>query len=335
MPVPMSSLSVAVQGIADYLDSQFGEEVNITVTNPQKASEIAKGAAATAHCLNLFAYRVAPAGFQPDLGSDQTQFIRLNALITPFPADLTDAADDVDLRILGHALRVLQSHPVLPIGGAPLPGDDIPQPRKDYRLEAILLSPPMEEVNHIWTTQGGELAYRLSAVYEFALIPIEPLEPRVEATPPETLMIDTHVDMSGAELTFNPVGDGSQAIPLGDAPPVNWLPIQMGVSGDSLTNQLSVTLATTLVTVAVIGPPNESAALTVVWTLDDDSESSQSPQILAINATSFDDANSQNTISITVPATAVTGVIQIQAAEAGAPIPDSAFGNTISMAVTS
>ena len=36
----------------------------------------------------------------------------------------------------------------------------------------------MEELNHIWTTQGGELAYRLSAAYEFALIPIEPLEQR-------------------------------------------------------------------------------------------------------------------------------------------------------------
>ena len=31
MPVPRSSLSVAVQGIADFLDSQFSEDVTITV----------------------------------------------------------------------------------------------------------------------------------------------------------------------------------------------------------------------------------------------------------------------------------------------------------------
>ena len=34
-------------------------------------------------------------------------------------------------------------------------------------------APTMEEINHTWTTQGGELAYRLSASYELALIPIE------------------------------------------------------------------------------------------------------------------------------------------------------------------
>ena len=98
MPVPVSSLSVAVQGIADFLDSQFGEEVNITVAHPQRASEIAKGAGATAHCLNLFAYRVAHSGFHADAGADQTQFIRIHILLTPFPADLDNAADDADIR---------------------------------------------------------------------------------------------------------------------------------------------------------------------------------------------------------------------------------------------
>ena len=335
MAVPVSSLSVAVQGIADFLDTQFGEEVNITVTHPQKASEISKGAGVTAHSLNLFAYRVVPSGIQADVGSDQTQFIRLYALITPFPADLTNAPDDVDLRILGHAIRVLQSHPVLPISPAFLPGPAITEPpgRKDYRLESIMLSPPMEEINHIWTTQGGDLAYRLSALYEFSLIPIEPLSPRVDAAPPDTLMIDTHAEMSASEQSFIPVSNNSTAHPLGDALAVNWLPVQMGVSGERLSNGLSITPTTTVVTLAIVGPVNETVALRVIWRLDDATQSHQSAQIKTLVATSFDDPQSRTTITLTVPVTAGSGEIRIQPAASGVPVLSSPFGNTITLSL--
>ncbi len=339
MPVPVSSLSVAVQGVADFLDEQFGEEVNITVAHPQRASEIAKSAGATAHCLNIFAYRMAPSGFHADAGADETQFIRVNALLTPFPADLDNAADDADLRILGHAIRVLQSHPVLPITGAPLPGGAITEPagRKDYRLQSVMLAPPMEEMNHIWTTQGGDLAYRLSAVYEFSLVPIEPLEPRIEASPPQTLVIDAAASVDGAALDFISISNDSRAIPLGDgetAPPTNWLPVQMLVSGDLLTNTLAIPPTATEVTVAISGPNGEAAALEVIWTLGDESESAQPAQIVPIASAVLDADEAEAVLSLAIPATAVSAVVHARPAAAGVPVPDSPVANVLTLSVT-
>ena len=336
MPVPVSSLSVAVQGIADFLDSQFGEEVNITVAHPQRASEIAKGAGATAHCLNLFAYRVAHSGFHADLGSDQPQFLRMHILLTPFPADLDNAADDADIRILGHAIRVLQSHPVLPITAQPLPGNAIQAPRTDYRLEAIMLAPTMEEINHIWTTQGGDLAYRLSAAYEFALIPIEPLTLRVEATPPDTLIIDTRMDAAQGRSDFTPVSAVSRAFPAADdsaTATASWIPVQMLVSGEALTNALAISATTTQVDVAIAGLPGESAALQVTWRLDDDSDTTQAVQLITIGAALLDAAEARATLTLAVPPTAVTGTVHAQAAAEGAPVPNSPFGNTLNLTV--
>lgn len=339
MPVPVSSLSVAVQGIADFLDSQFGEEVNITVAHPQRASEIAKGTSATAHCLNLFAYRVSPSGFHADAGSDQTQFIRIHVLLTPFPADLDNAADDADMRILGHAIRVLQSHPVIPITSAPLPGNAITEPvnRKEYRLEAIMQAPTMEEINHIWTTQGGDLAYRLSAAYEFALVPIEPLSPRTEAEPPDTLILDTLVGDAGRVDGFIDLSADSRAIPLDRGVPptqTDWLPVQMLVSNDTLTSSLTIDPAATEATVAVAGPQGASAALQVIWRLDDDSESAQQVQLIPIGASLLDAPDARASLALTVPATAVAATIRAQAAANGQPIPDSPFGNTLNLTVT-
>lgn len=338
MPVPVSSLSVAVQGIADFLDSQFGEEVNITVAHPQRASEIAKGAGATAHCLNLFAYRVAHSGFHADAGSDQTQFLRVHILLTPFPADLDNAADDADIRILGHAIRVLQSHPVLPITAQPLPGNAITDPptRKDYRLEAIMLAPTMEEINHIWTTQGGDLAYRLSAAYEFALIPIEPLSLRVEAMPPDTLIIDARIGGADMASGFIQASAASHAFPLnGESPAAtDWVPVQMLVSGDTLTNALDIAATATEVMIAIAGLPGESAALEVRWRLANDSESAQTAQLIPIVSAVLDAPDARTTLSLSVPPTAVGATVRAQAAAAGAAIPNSPFSNALNITVS-
>lgn len=338
MPFPASSLSVAVQAIAVFLDSQFTEEVNITVAHPQRASEIAKGTGTTAHCLNLFAYRVAPSGFHADAGSDETHFLRINVLLTPFPADIDTAAEDADLRILGHALRVLQSHPVLPVSGPPLPGTAITEPpnRKNYRLESVLLAPTMEEINHIWTTQGGELAYRLSAVYEFSLIPIEPLQPRVTAPAPEAVIIDSRLGLEEASGGFIHLSEDSRAYPLEEdgTPPTQWLPVQMLVAADdSLTNTLNVASDATGVTLAIAGPQTESAAVLVSWLLDDDSSSDQPEQIIPIGSPLLDDVAARVALSLTIPVNAVSASIRIRPAVNGAAIPDSPFGNVLILKV--
>jgi hypothetical protein len=232
MVVPVSSLSVAIQGIADYLDGELGEDVAVSVDNPQAANEAAKSA--SKHLLNLFFYRIAPSGFHADAGADEPFFVRLHALLTPFHGAQQQQADDAELRILGHTIRALQSRPVLPpiLPGPPAAGDDDfrDQPGNTaYRLQAIMQSPSMEELNHIWTTQGGELAYRLSAAYEFALVPIEPLVRRTPPVPTRTAILDVLPEVESARVaSFIELGQETSEIPLGGESRVNPAPRPTG-----------------------------------------------------------------------------------------------------------
>jgi hypothetical protein len=337
MPVPVSSLSVAMQGIADFLDSQFGEEVTITVAHPQRAAEIAKGAGVTAHCLNIFAYRVSPSGFYVDQGADETQFLRIQALLTPFPADADDAADDADIRILGHAIRVLQSHPVLPITGTPLPGPAITDPpnRKDYRLQGVMLAPGMEEINHIWTTQGTETPYRLSAVYEFALIPIEPLVPGVEAEPPQTMILGTNADMRGARADFVLPSENSRAFPVEREPPypTDWLPVQLLVRDGSLTNKAKIAANDTEVTCAVSGPVGETVAVEISWSTPG-GDIVQPAQIVPIASAMLDSEEARHLLNLDVPGGATAARIRARPAKNGKAIKDSPFGNVLILTVS-
>lgn len=336
MPVPVSSLSAAVQGIADFLDSHFTEEVKVTVAHPQRAAEIAKGAGINAHCLNIFAYRVAPSGFHADLGTGDPHFIRINALLTPFPADLDNAEDDADMRILGHAIRVLQSHPVLPVAGGPLPGDVLPNlaDPTEYYLQAVMLAPAMEEVNHIWTTQGGDLAYRLSAVYEFSLIPIEPLVPREVAAPPRTLVLDATIDMSGASQPFVEPGPGTRAFAVaqGAPPPSGWTPVQMFVLGDGLASRASIADDVDDIRHAISGPAGTQAAIDIIWDTPGGAVS-QPTQIVAIGSPRLDDSAARHDLVLDVPDGATGGAVRVRPATNGAPVPDSSFGNSLVLEV--
>lgn len=187
MALAASSLSVAIQGFADFLDGTFGNDVVVTVDSPQKAGK--PGDNNSKHTLNIFPYRIASSGVHPDAGMNDPFFIRAYVLLTAFPASAGNATSDADLQVLGHALRALQSNPEIPVilptqipNNAPA-SDFRNGPFLEYRLQAVLQAPTMEEMNHIWTTQGSDLAYRLSVAYELALIPIEPLHHATAAQP--------------------------------------------------------------------------------------------------------------------------------------------------------
>ena len=126
---------------------------------------------------------VAPSAHQAGHGVGDPLMLRLFCLVTAFSAKTLAAGDDLrDIKLLGETIRFLHDDPVLPRAAAFLP----PTPTPDdtlYRLQTILLAPNMEEINHIWTTQGGDLPYRLSAAYEFALVPVEPRVHRVPGPP--------------------------------------------------------------------------------------------------------------------------------------------------------
>lgn len=342
---PISSLSVAVQGIADFLDGHFGEDVLISVDTPQRANEQSKNA--QTHTLNLFVYRVAPSGFHPGTTSEEAQFLRIHVLLTPFLGSQEVQVDDADLRILGHAIRVLQSHPVIPVDslpGAGVPadgGDDFRnQPHFQYRLQAILQTPPMEELNYVWTTQGGELAYRLSAAYEFALIPIEPLELAPPPVPTTSALLDVAASLDGAaETGLLAFDEETRALPLGATdgttpPPSTWLPVLLLVDGQQLSNSRQVTAGTGNVEFALAGPPGERVALEVAWVRQDESEETQPAQVFEILTHRVDDAQAVASLALVDAEAGDRATVLTRPVDAGdVPLPTSPFANTLTLDV--
>lgn len=340
MPVPVSSLSVAVQGIADFLDGEFGEDVLISTDTPQRASERVKGG--DKHFLNLFTYRIMPSGFHAAAASNEPCFIRINALLTPFLSDQDGGVLDADLRILGHAIRVLHSRPVIPgvLPGSNGGGDDFRSgPHLDYRLQAVLQAPSMEELNHIWTTQGGELAYRLSAAYEFALIPIEPLEHKDEAAPVDTTIVDLQPNMKGRDAEgFVNYGDEPAAHPLHNVvtreppPPTSWLPVVLFAEGGALSNSRTVAAGATSVDVALAGPPGERVALEIHWVRADSSEESQAPQVFTISSPRIDDPAAIAALTLGSVANGDVATVLTRPVDgAGQPLATSPYANTLTL----
>jgi hypothetical protein len=267
MPIPVSSLSIAIQGLADFLAGQVTEGIVVTVDSPQKAQEQAK--VSTAQILNIFAYRIAPSGFHAGEPHNEPFFIRANLLLTAFPSGQGNPEPDVDLRVLGQAVRVLQSFPVIPMtlpGPAPTAapaGDFRKGPTTPYQLQAVLQAPTMEEMNHIWTTQGGELAYRLSACYELALIPIEPL---------------THAAPAPQ------VADVDMVLAPGPAP----RPFQMFHDNGRLFSHITLPPATTQARMVLTGVPQSHVAVRVDWERNGGGTQSQDPQVVEIKTTDVD-----------------------------------------------
>lgn len=313
MPTPESSLSVAIQKLADFLDGKFAEDVIVTVDSPQKAQEQAK--TSTAQILNLFVYRIAPSGFHASAGHEDPFFVRVNILVTAFPAGQGDPAPDVDLRVLGHALRVLQSFPVIPlILPGPLPGDAPAGdfrggPTTSYQMQAVFQSPTMEEINHIWTTQGGELAYRLSAGYEVALIPIEPL---THATPAP------------------PVSAGEMVLAAGPAP----RPFQMFEAGGRLFSHVTLAPATAQASMVLTGVPQSHVALQVEWIRSSGVAELQSPQIFEVKTSDVDAPVARIDLLLDTAADGDrASVTATPSRDDGTPIAGAAAGNLIQLTI--
>jgi len=342
MAVPISSLSIAVQGIADFLDGQFGEDVMIITDTPQRANERVKGG--DKHFLNLFVYRIMPSGFHAAAAADTPYFIRINALLTPFLSDQAGGGLDDDLRILGHAIRVLHSLPVVPgvlPGNSNDPVDFRSEQHVDYRLQAVLQAPTMEELNHIWTTQGGELAYRLSASYEFALIPIEPLTHGIEAGPVTTSILDVKPDIKARDASgFIAYGEEANAIPMGGIgagnphPATNWLPVVLFARGQVLSNSETIADGTANIKLAIAGPPGERVALEVSWVRADNSTETQAPEVFTIASPRIDDPAAVKTLTLDNAADGDVATVRARPVDAAdQPMAASAFANTLSIVV--
>jgi hypothetical protein len=326
MPTQPSSLSTAIQEFANYLAGRLGDIATVMVDTPQKANDQAKGS--LTDLLNIFVYRIAPSGVHAGLSQNEPTFVRANILLTPFPRSAGDNGEtDLDLRVLGHALSILQSAPVIPITLPATPGtaaaDALDPQTTFYQLQAVLQAPAMEELNHIWTTQGGELGYRLSAAYELALIPIEPLT----YLPPPTSVRAAIVGVSPD------VSETSAASPIAIAKPndaFGWLPTVMLVQDGGLVNTGITAPATATIMLAIAGLAGENADVIVSWVRADGQKDTQAAQTTAIAGLSLDAASAQTTISLT--AASDGDVARISARPEGAD--ENAAGNVIELKIS-
>jgi hypothetical protein len=313
MSIPESSLSVAIQGLAEFLAGKFTEDVLVTVDSPQKAQEQAKDS--DTQILNIFTYRIAPSGFHASEGDEDPFFIRANILLTAFPSGKGNPEPDVDLRVLGHAVRVLQSFPVIPVtfpgpvpAGAPA-SDFRRNPTTSYQMQAVFQAPTMEEMNHIWTTQGGELAYRLSAGYELALIPIEPLThaaPAPQVTSPDIVLA------------------------AGPAP----RPFQMFENGGRLFSHVTLSSGTAQTSMVLTGVPQSHVALHVEWTRNSGSIERQDPQFFEVKTADVDTPAARINLALSAAADGdVATIAAIPSSDDGTPIAGRAAGNLIHLSI--
>jgi hypothetical protein len=338
MALPVSSLSVAMQAVAEFLDAQFGPEVIVTLETPEKAAETAK--ASNKVVLNAFTYRLAPSGVHADAGSGDPLFLRAQVLLTCFPNGTGTVEPDTDLRVLGHAISVLHSLPSIPVillGAVPVgagPEDFRTRNPVIYQLQAHLLAPAMEELNHIWTTQGGELAYRLSLAYELALIPVEPLSRRVIALPPVVAVVEvapSPVPVLADGLSAP--GTQPMALPLGEAP-VDWAPVMVWAVAGGLVSAQAVPAGTAALPMMLAGPPGARVAVTVTWTRAGGAVVLQPVQAFTLAALRLDDPAGQVNLALQSAAAGDRAEVRaVPADAAGVPVPGAVGGNLLSLTV--
>src|SRR5688572_6826839 len=164
MALPTSSLSRLCKSVSEFLETELeanSNSIRVMIGSPAEAAKIEDE-----HRINLFFYLVEPNGFG-DVAPNEVWRVRLQCLITAFGiAEGSISAGENDLRLLGEVLRTFHESPILP--AFDLDGLGV-------RLQALFIPLTLDQINHIWSTQG-DVAYRPSIAYEMGLAPIPPSE---------------------------------------------------------------------------------------------------------------------------------------------------------------
>jgi hypothetical protein len=262
-PLP-STLSRVGQIVRDRIKADaFPADTDLQVTIGSPGAVAGSGQESTeTNIINLFFYRIEPSGFYADTGAQDRWYIRLYCLITAF--SIEDAASDpklsageVDLRLLGEVMRYFNEKPIIM---PKLGEDDI-----GSRVQAVFTPLSSEEINQIWSTQG-DVPYRPSLRYEFALLPIEPT---IRASPPLPVVaggIHLHPNATMAAARRPPPTAPpawiSPSLESGEG--ADWVPALTFVSGGVATQSLTLVTAPGLkVPVWAAGP--KAQKIDFVW----------------------------------------------------------------------
>jgi len=182
----IGSLSEAAYGLRQLLVARIADLEDISqvrIGHPQASLPLLDKE--PGGCLNLFFYHVSYDGYPADGGADNPFYIRLYCLITAIGHELkkdetgnTSGRDiskgENELRLVGEVMTVLHENPVLNL----MDSDN----QVIASLEIVPHSVSLDDLNHIWATQGSETPYRLSLAYEMSLAPV-PLSTPVQSAP--------------------------------------------------------------------------------------------------------------------------------------------------------
>lgn len=329
MTVPLpSAFSIAALRVSTALDDHFSDAVRVTMDTPVRAE---KSLQDEETILNLYFYSILPAGIIANYTSSDPFMIRTLCLITPFSKgtlgdDGNGAGDTVKLpanelefRVLGDTIRFFHENPVL-VSPAAGPGIE----HTSYDIQTILRSPDMEEINHVWTMQGGSLTYQTSVVYEFALIPVDPEQPAPIPPIVHTHASETRPEMETISAAPDTVGDGSSSWSQADDPAKIRFLTEAGlkeIKSIKWTQSEFDNNPYRTVTIALSGIPGHRAKL--VWAIGDNKVSAG---IHLITSQHVKDKKAQ--INLSLPAIDAPGDITLQADYTdahGVPLADSNY----------
>lgn len=336
MALAYSALSLAAEDILGRLNAEF-PDFRTVVDSPASTSKTVDNPNAVDH-LNVFFYRISPSPMHAAQTSQDPLFIRLHALLTPFPRK-DPAVDHPHLKILGEVVRFFHQNPVSGVLQTPLGTAGT-----TYKLRAILQAPAMEELNHIWTTQGSELAYQLSAAYEFTLVPVDPAQPKPADGQVLTTLFEVGTDPAALPTPTGLAAGLSAVAGLDDpaapgAPPVVYggsrlLPnvLFAGAEGPGGTGTLAVGAQT--LPLALAGDPGSRALITRRVLDATGAELAQAASHHPVATHRFDTSAAALSLPLALPAGAAMVVVDVRPCDpAGIPFEPQRIGNTLTLPV--
>jgi hypothetical protein len=177
--LPSNSISTLCRAVRDHLAAEFnGQDVDVVLGTPAANAPGANDSNAK-NTVVLFFHRFGPSGFGTDTTPADQWRIRLHCLITAFgidesgPGDEKRSAGENELWLIGEVIRAFHETPVLPEVEVTVERED-DELTVIVRLQVIFQPLTLDDINHLWSTQGSDVTYRPSVLYEMALAPVLP-----------------------------------------------------------------------------------------------------------------------------------------------------------------
>jgi len=266
--VDPTALSLAARGLRGYLAPGLGvEEGQILIGHPSASIKDAEGDVGKQY-LNLFFYRVEHGAYPAHGRSDEPFYVRIHCLITALGSKApngdngaTISAGENDLRLIGGVMALLHENPIM--------GLDDKDGREVASLQIVLVPLGLDDLNHIWSTQG-DTPYRLSVAYELALAPV-PLtrpadrSPRVGSIATAVLANTSHAASRPADLYGEPDPSRVQRTEVDTSRP-DWAPhIAFLSEANRLEEALALQTGALPASLGILAAGSPGETVTLAW----------------------------------------------------------------------